>query len=322
VAIEQGIIAGQGFHFGDNLLRICKAHNLERVVYVGGGAMPLATSSALADLALAVSGASTCVVSNNLFSADMVAFYPASALERIVLPTTDNDLAWLLHFKAGLPHATTVKNLATSFDVDTPTDLAVLHLVSGGAPFAQTVGPNLSAFLDGVPGALPALARNVERAYAAMATRRAQVFVAGRVSSWTWRRMEINLPSQTRIVSEERGMRASGRETRGEVHSLLGMFADVVGVKGLVQALETSSDVAFLDTRVLFAHMGLSPGRAERFASDALAAQEIADPWIRDLTQAAANASIPIVLGGHSLIAGGVWALSEAVRERVVELRS
>src|SRR5438067_5888497 len=32
------------FHFGEHLLSICKALSLERVVYVGGGAMPLATS--------------------------------------------------------------------------------------------------------------------------------------------------------------------------------------------------------------------------------------------------------------------------------------
>src|SRR5690349_17690392 len=29
------------FHFGESLLRVCRAYALERVVYVGGGAMPL-----------------------------------------------------------------------------------------------------------------------------------------------------------------------------------------------------------------------------------------------------------------------------------------
>jgi|GEM_PF-5522667 len=32
------------------------------------------------------------------------------------------------------------------------------------------------------------------------------------------------------------------------------------------------------------------------------------------LTKAVAAASVPIVLGGHSLVAGGAWALSERVR--------
>ena len=36
------------------------------------------------------------------------------------------------------------------------------------------------------------------------------------------------------------------------------------------------------------------------------------DPVVRDLTAAARAAPIPVVLGGHSLVAGGIWALAEA----------
>jgi len=305
---------GMPFNFGENLLAVCKAHGLERVVYMGGGSMPLGTPATLAGLALAVAGVAPCVVSNNLFSADIVAFYPASALDRIDPPTNDNDLAWLLHYRAGLPHATTPRTLATDFDIDTPTDLAVLHLATQSAPLDTMAGPHLRANLGLVPAEMPALATTLEVAYKVMATRRAQVLLAGRVSSWTWRRLEANLPSQTRIFSEERGMRASGRERRGEVRSLLGLYADIAGVSGLISALEQTSDAAFLDTRVLFAHRRLSPTRAVRYASDAMLPEQIPDPWIRELTEAAISASIPIVFGGHSLISGGVWAMSERVR--------
>src|SRR5438552_12153524 len=58
--------AGGAFHFGESLLRVCQAHKLERVVYVGGGAMPLGASQDLADLALSVSGHGECVVANSL----------------------------------------------------------------------------------------------------------------------------------------------------------------------------------------------------------------------------------------------------------------
>ncbi len=303
-----------GFRLGENLLRVCRDYKLERVVYVGGGAMPLGTPEALADLALSVSGAGECVVSNNLFSADLAAFYPASALERIALPKSDNDLAWLLHYRAGLPHAPTVKSLATHFDIDTPTDLVTLWCSTLSAPLDRSSGPHLAAFLKRVPQELPALAAATQRAYSVMATRRAQVFVAGRVSSWTWRRMEINLPCQTRILSEERGMSASGRELRGESRSLLGLFTALAGIGGLIDALQTTSDATFLDTRILFAHMGLKLARHERFASDALMLSQMAGGWARDLTEAVLAANIPVVLGGHSLIAGGLWALSERVR--------
>jgi hypothetical protein len=147
-----------------------------------------------------------------------------------------------------------------------------------------------------------------------MATRRSQVLFAGRLSALTWRRLELNLPSQTRVISEERGMRASGREARGEARSILGLYADLAGPEGLVRAIEETCDAAFVDTRLLFAHRRLSPARSDRFASDALRADEVKDSWVRDLTHALAGAKIPMVPGGHSLMSGGVWALSEQVR--------
>jgi hypothetical protein len=69
---------------------------------------------------------------------------------------------------------------------------------------------------------------------------------------------------------------------------------------------------AFIDTRPLFAHMGLKPSRPDRFRSDAMAPDGIEDAWVRDLTQAACEAPIPVVLGGASLVASGVQLLSEA----------
>jgi hypothetical protein len=305
----------EAFHFGDSLLRVCRVHNLERVVYVGGGAMPLGTARDLADLALSVSGDGECIVANNLYSADVVAFRPASALARLSLPAADNDLAWLLHFKAGLPFSPMRRALGTQFDIDTPTDLATLWWSSQEPPLRDLVGEHLAKIVGAVSLNMPLLATAVERAYRVMATRRAEVLVAGRVSSWVWRRLETNLPCQTRIVSEERGMRAGGREERGEARSLLGLYAGLAGIDGLIKALGQLCNAAFIDTRVLFAHSGLRPSPQDRFASDALLPDEITDPWVRELTEAILSASIPIVPGGHSLVAGGVWALSERVRE-------
>ncbi|MFL5732854.1 MAG: hypothetical protein ACJ78Q_06600, partial [Chloroflexia bacterium] len=305
----------EAFHFGESLLRVCRAYGLERVVYVGGGAMPLGGAGDLAYLALGVGGEGSCVVANSLYSADVIAFQPASALERIALPSADNDLAWLLHYRAGLPFSPMRRTVATQFDIDTPTDLATLWWSSQAPPLREMVGERLGKVGEAAQGEMPLLAGTVEKAYRVMATRRAEVLVAGRVSSWVWRRLETNLPCQTRIMSEERGMRASGREARGEARSLLGLYADAVGIEGLVSAIEQVADAAFIDSRVLFAHRGLTPSARDRFASDALQPELIVEPWVRELTEAAMSASIPIVMGGHSLVSGGVWALSERVRE-------
>lgn len=306
------------FHFGEAFHALCARHKLERVVYVGGGSLPLGTTGLLSDLALAASGANPCVVANNLYSADHLAFWPASALGRIELPPTDNNLAWLLHYRAGLPFASLPRSLNSDFDIDTPVDLATLWWYSH-PPLQGSLGPHLRAELARVPARLPVLARKVEQAYRVMSTRRAEVLVVGRVSSYVWRRLETNLPCQTRIISEERGMQASGREARGEVRSFMGMYIDQVGVEGLVASLPEVCNAAFIDSRVLFAHRRLSVSRPDRFASDALVAGEISDAWVQELTQALADAALPIIPGGHSLVSGGVWALSERVRNTPAE---
>ncbi|MEO6456823.1 MAG: hypothetical protein ABIO92_00905, partial [Chloroflexia bacterium] len=203
------------FNFGQSLHDLCIRHGLERVVYIGGASMPLATPAMLADLAAAIGGEGHCVTSNNLFSADVVAFYPASALDRIVLPSTDNDLAWQLHFKAGLPYAPMPRTLASQFDIDTPTDIAMLWWSGRTEPLSKLLGDDIRTTLEGITEVAPGLARATELVYEKMATLRAQVLFAGRVSSQVWRRLETNLPCQTRVISEERGMRASGREERG-----------------------------------------------------------------------------------------------------------
>jgi hypothetical protein len=70
-------------------------------------------------------------------------------------------------------------------------------------------------------------------------------------------------------------------------------------------------DGALIDSRVLIAHRyGADeagwPVAEDRFASDLLLPDRIRDPWLRDLTTAAAEAQVPILLGGHSLVGPGL----------------
>ncbi len=74
--------------------------------------------------------------------------------------------------------------------------------------------------------------------------------------------------------------------------------------------LATLADAALVDSRVLLAHRLGADERAwprpeDRFASDLLLHEAIADPWLRDLTRAAAEAPIPVLLGGHTLVGPG-----------------
>ena len=97
----------------------------------------------------------------------------------------------------------------------------------------------------------------------------------------------------------------------GSSRSLLGYHLQAVGLARFFDELPTLGDAAFIDTRVLLAHLGLRPSRADRFLSDLGRPDEIEDRFLRELTEAAATAAIPVLLGGHSLVSGGLMALIE-----------
>lgn len=111
-------------------------------------------------------------------------------------------------------------------------------------------------------------------------------------------------------------MRASGRQARGEVRSLLGYYLDAVGLERFFGTLATMGQALFLDSRVVFAHRGLWPSAADRFHSDLGQPRQITDPFVRDLTEAAMAAPIPVIMGGHSLVSGGIYAIVEAAWAR------
>jgi hypothetical protein len=73
---------------------------------------------------------------------------------------------------------------------------------------------------------------------------------------------------------------------------------------------------AFIDDRVIWAHRRLWPAANDRFCSDLMRPDEIADPWVRRFTEAAMSCPVPVVLGGHSLVTGGLYVLVEAAWAR------
>ena len=108
-------------------------------------------------------------------------------------------------------------------------------------------------------------------------------------------------------------MRADGRLERGEVQSLLAMHMTSVGMECFFrEVIPALGQAAFLDDRVMWAHQRAWPSESDRFHSDLLDAEAIADPFVRRFTEAALACPVPIVLGGHSLVSGGLYVLVEA----------
>jgi hypothetical protein len=137
-----------------------------------------------------------------------------------------------------------------------------------------------------------------------------QIIIAGRVSQSTWAHLESQTQCWMRVFSEERGMRASGRQARGLVRSLLADYVEMVGQERFFREMGELADAMFLDSRVILAARQSWPSPADRFYSDLRRPDDIADPFLRDFTAAALAAPIPVVLGGHSLVSGGLWALA------------
>ncbi|MHB8674804.1 MAG: hypothetical protein ACYDAK_14145, partial [Candidatus Limnocylindrales bacterium] len=283
------------------LAALIDASGAHHAFYIGGGSAPLLSDGELATIALLLQGNPDALVANNFFSADFVGFTPAAAIRQIDLPRMDNDLPFRLQREAGLRNVPLTRTAGTQLDVDTPTDLLILSLHPG-------VGPHTRHFLESA--ALDTT--RVREVMKCFVDPDASIVVCGRVGSYVWAHIDTDIACRTRIISEERGMRANGREARGEVRSLLGFLLETVGSARFFDYLAELGDAAFIDTRVLWAHLGIEASASDRFNSDLLRPREIEHAIIRDFTQAALEAKIPVVLGGHSLVAGGLWALIEA----------
>lgn len=297
VAVEP---SGSLFHFGRKLKEVIEKYNIEKPFYIGRGSIPLLSSQELGDIAHQLDISKGTVIANNPFSADVIAFTPGRAIEAIDLPASDNALAQLLVRQANLCQVSLPRTACYQFDVDTPTDLLILKLHPG-------IGAHTKAYLGG----LDLDTFRLEQAVSLFTDEDAQVVVAGRVGSYVWSQLEAKTACRVRMLAEERSLHTDERERRGEVRTILGFYLEQVGHERFFETLAQLGHAAFIDTRVIFSHFGLELSVSDRFYSDLGQFEKIDNPFAREFTQAAMEAPIPVVLGGHSLVSGGLLALIE-----------
>lgn len=289
------------YHLGRALAAVVLELGLANVIYFGGGACPLVTEEELYEIGRRLKEEKHLVLTNNPFSADLIAFSPGNAIGRIELPEADNPLPMLLHNQAGLRLMQLPRTLGINFDIDTPTDLMVL-----------AVHPGVGVRTREVLSLLPLELARFEKAKELLLNREAQALIYGRVGAPLFGYLDEKTRCRLRLISEERGMKSSGRDERGDVVSILGLFWQNTSPHRFFSALADLADVAFLDTRVVFAHLFGRVKRSDRFYSDLGLPDKIEDHRVRLFTEAALAAPIPVILGGHSLVTGGLWALLDA----------
>jgi hypothetical protein len=294
--------------FGARLRAFVDRERPRGIVVLGAGSVPLASDADRRALLAAAARPERQALTNNRFSADVVAVSRAEGLLDLPDLPSDNALPRWLAEVGDYPVAE-LRRWQLGVDVDGPLDLVLLAR-AGVTPADPTPDTDLLR----VNRALDAVA-------AVAADRRAELVIAGRTSASTLRWLERRAAARVRAIVEERGLRAatlaamaddgSAPSLRRPPRSVLGALLDRDGPGALGRHLASLGEAAIVDSRVLLAHhLGADergwPVAEDRFASDLLLHERVADPWLRDLTRSAADAPIPIALGGHTLVGPGL----------------
>ena len=295
-----------GGTFGARVRAVVERERPGGIVVLGSGSIPIAGPSERRLFVGVAAGPAGHALANNRFSADVVAVAGAGVLSRLPDLASDNGLPRWLASEGGVQVRDVRSRWRLQLDLDSPLDALLL---SPGATATRLAAVGLPA--TGVLGALRAIGDVAHDGSA-------ELVVAGRTSAAVVAWLERHTASRTRALVEERGFRTRAPGQR-PVRSTLGLLLDRDGPAALGAHLAELGDAALVDSRVLIAHrFGADesgwPPAEDRFASDLLVPGAIADPWLRALTQAAVDAPIPVVLGGHTLVGPGLRLVLDASR--------
>ncbi len=285
------------------------------VIVMGSGAVPRLVADDVRRLVEVAASGKAVALTNNRYSSDVCAIGRAEVLADLPPLPSDNALPRWLEEKAGVEVAQLPGHERLALDIDSPIDVGLWALARDAPAWARSVA-RTERLEVARADELRALARDPRR----------ELLIFGRASSTTLRWLERNVRCRVRFLAEERGLRASSPlAIAGETQqpsarpprATLGRLLAARGPQALGEIVSELADGGIIDSRVLMAdRYGADeddwPSPADRFASDLLRPDEIAEPWLHDLTQAAADSSVPIALGAHTLVGPGVALLLRA----------
>jgi hypothetical protein len=292
--------------FGKKLGSVIEKHSVQTFLYMGGGSgIFMETEDMTRIIHTALESPETILV-NNFYSTDYAAFGRDLDLKPLNRCQQDNQIGWILGREERMKIRVLPSNLATRFDLDTPTDLMILK-----------AHPPIGCHLSSLVPALPIDPSPLFDLMGVLVDRDRQLVVLGRIPLEVAQFFDRETACHLRLYIEERGM-----ETRGEekgTWSLVGLCLAEMGIRRFFKTLSAHANAAIVDSRVLFRHLDLRPSRQDRFLSDLLKPEMIADPVIRLVTEEVLGSSIPCVLGGHTLVSGGLYALAVSAWDRLRE---
>ncbi len=279
-----------GAPFGRRLREARRDAPTAGLVVLGSGSLPLARRADLRRFVQAAGTPGGPILCNNRYSADVLALPPSVVLDDLPDAMGDNALPrWLSDRGRVVEDRRTAWRLGV--DLDSPIDAIACGLPVPGLPRER---------VDAALASVRAIAGDPS----------AELVVAGRSSAASLRWLEGGTRCRTRVLVEERGFR-TGRVGQRPPRSSLGLLLDRDGPSALGGILGELGDAAIVDSRVLLAHHfgrdeSAWPGPDDRFASDLLLPEAIADPWLQALTHSVAATGVPVLLGGHTLVGPGL----------------
>ncbi|CAN5497436.1 hypothetical protein BH20ACT17_BH20ACT17_19910 [soil metagenome] len=306
-----------GHTFGQVLAALAPARG--GLIVFGSGAAARLTANDARALVEAAGAEARQALTNNRYSSDICAISQSVTLRRLPPLPSDNALPRWLEERAGYRVEEMRGRDRLALDLDTPLDIGIAALAPGAAAWLRRAAADAELSVPRIEGL---------RRIAADA--RAELLVFGRAGSRTLRWLERNVRCRVRFLAEERGLRAASplaiaapdraRRLRPcQPRATLGMLLDEAGPSTLADVIGKLADAAVVDSRVLLAHrLGADEARwpmpADRFASDLLRPDDVADRWLRELTVAAAESQVPILLGSHTLVGPGLPIILAGLR--------
>ncbi len=292
----------ENFHFGNALFDLIKSRDIENLLYLGGGSGPLFRRGDLKKVASFLTESTGRLIANNFYSTDILGISPARDILKVDPPEKDNALGWLAREAGFEPHEMT-RNAKTQLDLDTPVDLIPLKISGRARDRLRDLLTSEDFENTKITEILPQFTDQNSR-----------LVIGGRLGASTWSFMEKNAACHIDVISEGRGNYSNNYD--GDSGSLwLGKSLQNQGPDNLIRSLGEKGTGLFLDTRVLFDFLGEWPSRKDRFSSDLLRPGKISVDYLRNLTRAARDYPKPVVLGGHSMISGSLYLLTDVAWE-------
>ena len=289
---------GENFNFGKSLINIKNKYSLDKIFYFGAGSCYFLKTDELKFISeKTIQGQ---FLSNNLVSSDFITFSLSDLDEKIILnfPNIDNYFSSYLMKETSLKYVKIPNSLGSIFDIDTHNDFAILSKITNnsgriGNYISNSIFKNidLDSFIN------------------ILSSKSNEIFVYGRINPLNLYLAERNTPCKIRFLSEERGLKVRGRASA----SILNSIFQSKNFDTFFDMFENICNACILDTRVIFYLFADKYNQEDAYLSDMQMWKKIKNPFIKSFTKRVSESKVPIILGGHSVVNGGLMALSNLV---------